>query len=93
MKWSFQDPQFVARVKQRQRAAARRLASSEHWRKHTSNSTGCAPHQVERYRQFFKDKGVTGVEVTPTGDFRYSSRNSMLAAVKAQGYHNADEIK
>lgn len=92
MKWSFQDPQFVAKLAQRKRAA-QRLASSEHWRKHTSNSTGCAPHQAERYRQFFKDKGVTGVDVTPTGDFRYSSRNSMLAAAKAQGYFNADEVR
>ena len=52
---------------------------------------GCSPRQAERYRQFFKDKGVTGVNVTPTGDFEFTTRNAMLNAVKACDFANHDE--
>ena len=55
------------------------------WRKHRSNATGCHPSQVETYRQYFKDKGVAGVEVTNDGDFLIRSRQANKNVARAQG--------
>ena len=55
------------------------------WRKHRSNSTGCAASQVEDYRRMFKEKGVSGIDITPDGDFLIRSRQANKNAARAQG--------
>lgn len=62
------------------------------WHNHISISQGCHPRQVQRYRQFIRDMGISGVEVRETdGAIKFDSRRAMKDWCKATGQCNIDE--